>query len=321
MVEKGISKLIADTLGDEMADALQQAEDAAYVTSSEISDLIQNWPLYRGRRITAEDIRRWLGQRSQFREQRLLFKLLQNLRFLSEEEVREKLRTAHSIVKRHTTAFTPETRSHRRFDVMVTYVDGPGKSGSRYADRYAEENLISTSCVVDPKSFSERVVEHEEKRSVTINGVIIIDDIAATGKSLAGNVDQFVRENAQFLKDRSITVVVVALLATREGDERVRTAMQRIKDIDLDFRSCEIIQDRHFALREGNGIWSSQEEIDRAKALILELGRRVYKNDPLGFGDLGLLAVFYDTCPNNSLPILHGDSGKEWVPLFERPKN
>jgi hypothetical protein len=174
---------------------------------------------------------------------------------------------------------------------------------------------------VAPNGFSTRVVEHEEKRNVTINGVIIIDDIAATGRSLADNVDKFIKDNLKFLNDRSITTVVVALLATREADERVRTTLQRIRGADLDFRSCEIIQDRHFAFRDGNGIWSSQDEADHAKALVTEIGRGICKNDPLGFGDLGLLVVFYDTCPNNTLPILHGSGSLGWWPLFERPKN
>jgi hypothetical protein len=321
LVEKGLNKLIADTLGDEMAGALQKAEDSAYVTGPEIAELLKSWSIYRGRRITAEDVRNWLAQRKPFREQRLLFKVLQNLRFVSEEEVREKLRVAHSIVKRHTTAFVPETRAQRRFDLMVTYVDGPAKSGSRYADRYAEENLISTSCVVDPNSFSERVVEHEEKRNITINGVIIIDDIAATGRTLASNVDRFIKDNLKFLNNRSITTVVVALLATREADEQVRAILQRIKGVNVDFRSCEIIQDRHFAFRDGNGIWSSQDEAGQAKAIVTEIGRGIYKNEPLGFGELGLLVVFYDTCPNNTLPILHSGGSSGWLPLFERPKN
>ena len=321
LLEKGVNKLISDTLGDEMADAIQKAEDSAYVTGPEIAELVKGWPLYRGRRITNEEVRNWIGQRKSFREQRLLFKLLKSLRFVSEEEAREKLRTAHSIVKAHTTAFIPETRSQRRFDIIVTYVDGPGKSGSRYADRYAEENLISTSCVVDPGRFSEKVIEHEEKRGVVINGVIIIDDIVATGESLAGNIEAFIQSNTEFAKDRSIALVAVSLLATREGDERVRKALQRMKGIDVDFRSCEIIQDRYFAFGEGNEIWSSPEEAAQARELVRELGLRISKTAPLGFGDLGLLVVFYDTCPNNTLPILHSGAHSIWNPLFERPKN
>jgi hypoxanthine phosphoribosyltransferase len=283
--------------------------------------LIVNWPLYRGHRITNEDVRNWIGQRKSFREQRLLFKLLQNVRFVSEEEVREKVRIAHSIVKKHTTPFTPETRSQRRFDVIVTYVDGPGKSGSRYADRYAEENLISTTCVADPKYFSEKVIEHEEKRGVVINGVVIIDDIVATGNSLAENIETFVKNNAQFVKDRNISVVAVSLLSTREGDERVRRALHRIKGVDVDFRACEIIENRYYAFGSNNNIWSSAEEAEQAKDMIRGIGLQLSKTAPLGFGDLGLVVVFYDTCLNNTLPILHAGKSSVWSPLFERAKN
>lgn len=321
LVQTGTNKLVADTLGDEMADAIQRAEDKAYVTSPEIAAVVERWPLYRGRRVSAEDVRRWLDQRSSFQEQRLLFKLLQHLRFISEEEVREKLRTAHSIVKLHTNPFTPESRSQRRYDIVVTYVDGPAKSGSRYADKYAEENLISTSCVIGPESFAKRVIEHEEKRGVTVSGIVIVDDIAATGQSLSENIGRFMAENQQFVEDRNITVVAIVLLATREADERVREAMQQASCPKLDLRICEILEDNHYAFGAGSRIWIDLDETDRAKALMQEIGRSIYKNEPLGYGGLGLLAVFYDTCPNNSLPLLHASGAGGWTPLFLRPKN
>ncbi len=241
LVEKGVNGLIADTLGDEMADAIQKAENSAFVTGPEISKLVDGWPLYRGRRITAEDVRIWLGQRELFREQRLLFKLLQSLRFVNEQEIREKLSVAHSLVKRHTTAFTPEKRSLRRWDLMVTYVDGLGKSGSKYADRYAEENLISTTCIVAPDNFAARVAEYEKKGGIPIKGVVIIDDILATGRTLSENVARFFKENGVFFRERSITPVVISLIASREGDERFRANMRRASDVDFDFRGCEIL--------------------------------------------------------------------------------
>ncbi|RUU22748.1 hypothetical protein EOD10_05775 [Mesorhizobium sp. M7A.T.Ca.TU.009.01.3.2] len=271
--------------------------------------------------MTSEDVRSWIQQRQSFQEQRLLFKLLQNLRFVSEDETREKLRTAHSIVKRYTSPFTPESRTHRRYDIVVSYVDGPAKSGSRYADRYAEENLISTTSVIGSEGFSQRISEYEEKRGITVNGVVIIDDIAATGAGLSENVEKFVQSNAQILKDRSITVVVVTLLATREADARLRESLSRMHGVDIDFRTCEVLEDRHFAFRPNNGIWADQTEADRAKNLVTTLGREIYKNEPLGFGDMGLLVVFNDTCPNNSLPILHASKTSTWNALFERPKN
>ena len=81
---------------------------------------------------------------------------------------------------------------------MITYVDGLGQSGSKYADKYAEENLISTTCIAAPDRFREAVSEHERKRAITINGVVVIDDIVVTGRSLSQNVERFLKENMHF---------------------------------------------------------------------------------------------------------------------------
>jgi hypoxanthine phosphoribosyltransferase len=89
--------------------------------------------------------------------------------------------------------------------------------------------LISTTCIVAPERFAEAATEHERKRGITINGVVIIDDIAVTGRSLSENAEQFLKDHFQFLKDRSITVVIISLLATREGDETVRKTLASIE--------------------------------------------------------------------------------------------
>lgn len=318
LVQRGMGKLISDTLGDELSAAIQNAEDAAYVRSTEIVTMLDSWPLYRGRRITADDVRAWLNQRSSFRDQRILFKLLQNMRFLSEEEVREKLRVAHSIVKNYSTAFTPENRSQRRNDIIITYIDGPGKSGSRYAEKYADENLISTQCIIEPQQFAKRVAEYEEKRGITAHGVVVVDDIAATGTQLASNLKQIVQENRNFLSDRSITLVAVVIVATKEADEKVRESLRLLQSKNVDFRSCEILDTKHFAFRSNSGVWADVKEQDQARALCLGIGAEIYKKDPLGFGSLGLLVSFFDGCPNSTLPVLHASKAGTWRALLPR---
>ena len=67
--------------------------------------------------------------------------------------------------------------------------------------------------------------------------------------------------------------------------------------------------------------WDDEKTFERARALCLDLGSNCYKRYPLGYGGLGLLVVFSDTIPNNSLSILHAHSKAEknkWKPLFER---
>jgi hypothetical protein len=321
LVHKGMTTLITDTFGDEMADALRQANDQAYVQAPEIAAVIERWPAYRGKRIAIDDVRAWLGQRDDFREQRYLFKLLQNVRFITEDEIREKLRTAHSIVKRYASPFTPKNRAERRNDIIITYVDGATKSGNVYAGRYADENLISVSCILDATNFARKVADYEEKREVTVNGVVIIDDIAATGRTLSEKAAVFFDENKQFLRDRNITIVVVVLTATREADARIRGAFGKIEGVQVDLRICELIDARRYAFGDDNGIWQSGDEKEQARALVTELGRGIYRDQPLGFGNLGLLIVFPETCPNNVLPILHASGSSGWRPLFPRPRN
>lgn len=320
LVQKGVGKLIADTLGDDMAEALRAVEDEAFVGAGEIATAIEGWPPYMGRQLGVGDIQAWLDQRKSFRERRLLFKLIQNMRFIREEEVREKLRVAHSMVKQHVGAFTPKNRSERRFDIAVTYVDGVAKSGAKYAEKYAEENLISTTCVIEPSDIATAITNLESRRGKPMRGLVIVDDIAATGTSLASDVGTFVTRNRTFLAEKRLPVIVVALLATEIADQAMRMVMARFDDIDIDFRACEHIRETSLTFSAGSLVWSDAEESARAKALIGEIGRSVCKPAPLGFGDLGLRIAFTDTVPNNTLPVLHA-SDANWRALLPRPKN
>jgi hypothetical protein len=206
-------------------------------------------------------------------------------------------------------------------DVVVTYVDGEGKSGQYYASRYAEENSLDRRCVISPVAFSKTLQAY-----VTKNGnptvVTIIDDIIATGQSLVKNLASFVDENGPILRKLNVPLIIIALAATADGEAYVRTEIRKIDWLDFDLRVCDPLSERDFAFSK-NGIWRDTDELERAKALCTNLGASVYRDNPLGYGGQGLLVA--DTCPNNSLPILHScahpASMKNWTPLFPRLVN
>ena len=119
---------------------------------------------------------------------------------------------------------------------------------------------------------------------------------------------------------------VIGLFSTREGENRVRKQLKIFSDLRCDLRICEMLGAEYHAFPSDNtsvGIWKSPEKRDNAKALCLEIGARIYKNSPLGFGGEGLLLVLPNTVPNNTLPILHSSAkgAMPWRPLFERPIN
>lgn len=322
--DDGLNKLIADQISEDLAQTVQSEEDKARVKSEEVVALSQKWPTYRGKHIGTDEIRSWLEQVEHNKEQRLLFNLLTHLRFYNEAQIRERVRTGHSMVRPSLPEFVRRKQSDRRSDVIVTYVDGEGKSGQYYASLYAEENQISVDCIKSPANFSNSLIEHSTQNGAPA-AVVIVDDIAATGKGLASNLSDFVDRNGDVLRDTGAAVFVVALLATSEADKKIREALSTMEGVRIDFRACEILAPEAHVFGGLNGIWSTQGELERAKALCTDLGVRVYPKNPLGFGDQALLIVFPTTVPNNTLPILHTHSrmtsSKRWAPLFERVVN
>ena len=192
--EVGIARLAHDVVTEELARSVQEEEDLAYVRPTEVADLTSRWPTYQGRQIGTDDVRAWLEQVDGYRQQRLLFKLLGHVTFYSEARVRELLRVAHELIR--TTLPRPiiRNRGNKRDDLMLVYVDGEGKSGSSHASRFADENHIVPKSITSTKGFAKLMALRAEGRLQT-NGIAVIDDIIASGRSLSGNLQVFVDDN------------------------------------------------------------------------------------------------------------------------------
>jgi hypothetical protein len=321
LVEVGGSRLIADALGEELAHHVQAAEDEAFVQSNEIAQLVRSWPTYQGREIRSDEVRAWFEQVEGHRQQRLLFKLLQHLRFYSDLEVREALKTLHSFIRPSLPEFVIRKRTDRRLDVLLTYADGEGKSGQFYTSRYAETNGLSAKSIIAPYHFSEQVREKIEA-GLKPAALLFLDDLVATGRSLARNLNRFINANEVLLRELNIPVTALALAVTPDGDQMVRDAMGIFDWLQFDLRYVDLVGPQQQAFATELGMWASQDEKERAKALCRDLGSLIYPQNPFGFGDQGLLVSFPVNCPNNTLPILHSpsraDASQSWHPLFPR---
>ena len=68
-------------------------------------------------------------------------------------------------------------------------------------------------------------------------------------------------------------------------------------------------------------IFDSEDELQSAQDLFGAIGRSLYRQQPFGFGGKGLLVLFENNCPNNTLPAFWHSGfwrGRKWIPLFER---
>ncbi|AZV39040.1 phosphoribosyltransferase-like protein [Komagataeibacter xylinus] len=323
LIDIGLTRLAADALSQELATDVQREEDKARVLSEELVALTRQWPTYRGRHVGPEEVRVWLNQRSSCRDQRVLFTILKATRFLSEMEVLERIRNARLTVLGLAEAAVRRKAAERRNDVVITYVDGEGKSGQRYASLYAEENLISTTAILPPSSFDEAYRQHVKTYGIP-KVIVIVDDIVGTGKSLSANMRKFHDSHVALLNSDRPLVLAFALLATVGGEQTVLHEFSQLSYDQLNFRAGEILNEEASIFADPKGVFSTVDERDRAKALAIDIGATIYRNEPLGFGGMGLSVVFPTTVPNNSLPLLHS-RGKgpapQWLPLFERLVN
>jgi hypothetical protein len=321
LMDIGTAQLVSDSLSEELAGSVLDQENAALVHSDEVVRLVKSWPTYRGRAVGVDEVRAWYQQVPSNRDQRLLFGLLQRVRVFSESLVRERLGSVHTILRQSLPTPVRKSKKDRRRDILVTYVDGPAKSGASYASLYAEENLIAADLVITRENFREKFLKFQAEGD--ISAVVIIDDIAATGGTLATHVESFAMEYGDLLSKAKLRIF--ALIATPTAEAEILRRVGQIEGIDIDFRAAEMITERDFAFPSDYSGWNSREDYERAHALCVNLGSRIYKNSPLGIGGMGLLIVFPTTVPNNSLPILHsyskGGTGPQWSPLFLRPTN
>ncbi|NEI50506.1 AAA family ATPase [Rhizobium leguminosarum] len=319
LADVGAQQLIADNLSEELANSAIAEENKALIKSEEVVALARRWPTFRGRQIGTDEIRSWYQQVPSLKDQRVLFTLLQRTRVFSEVLVRERLRAAFEMIRPELQVPILRARNERRVDIIVTYVDGEGKSGSNYASVFAEESNISAKNIISQVDFEGRFAEFI-KAGGNPQAVVIIDDLAGTGSSLSDNVADFLDRNREALAGMKVRVITIA--STPVAKTVLENRFAKIDNIDVRFLTAEVLDNSSLALPEDFSGFSSKDEWERARALCQDMGSKIDKRRPLGYGGQGLLVVFPTNTPNNTIPLLRSHSkstpGTKWFPLFER---
>jgi hypothetical protein len=148
---------------------------------------------------------------------------------------------------------------------------------------------------------------------------LIADDFAGTGQSLETGLTRFVSSTDSSLLDTYLAegrVCCYLQFSFPEALDRLRTRFPR-----FEFFAAQVFGDDVRALDQQAGLFESDAERAYAQEVLMQLGRELTPQNPLGWGDLGALVAFHNAIPNNSLPIFWS-YGKvndiQWQPLFPR---
>lgn len=96
--ERGAHQIITSSLDPASISAWKTREERLRVRPEEIVSLAGDWSLFRGRVLTPTDIQAWIDQFPQIAAQRLMFTLLQGIRFYSNASIRKKMAEAYQHV-------------------------------------------------------------------------------------------------------------------------------------------------------------------------------------------------------------------------------
>lgn len=309
---RGYSEIITNAADREGYEALRVAEEAALVKSDEIVKLTQPWPPFRGRPVGAETVRAWLTQFGKVHNQRLMFKLLENLRFFDSLQIRTWLRQAQVMIDRTIDDVQRERYGmgkERRSDILLVRVGTPDKSGALYTKIYANENAIRSENIVDAGQLQKAL-----DRNGSPKALVVVDDFVGSGNTLASAVVEL-DSVASASGLPGVPIVVVALVAMESGLDHVRKALEG-RDRRIEVRCSELLTPEDQPFSKSSRIFGPDERSE-ARALAAEKGALLVRKDPLGWSDSQALVVFEHSIPNNSLPILWADAAS-WMPLFPR---
>ena len=303
LLSDGVNKLITSFQEEQNILLRKKYEEQLRIKHDEINSLVQSWHTYKGKEITTDIVREWLEQFGDVEEQRIIFKMLKNVRFYSENEVREKMEDIFKEVRREINkagkTILKETGKRKRDDILVSYLDkSPVKSGAEYAKIFVDANGIYKDNSTPPDKIEEKISEIRN-----LNSIIFLDDFIGTGNSIIENLEPIIERLKTVIEERKIIVVIGAITGFQEAKYKIEEYAIKNK-FPVDVKLLVPLDNDNKCFHKNSLIYTEPIEREKAMDICKKVGQKLEKKQPLGFGNCQATVVFPNTCPNNSLPII-----------------
>jgi hypothetical protein len=276
--------------------------------------------VYCGKQKDVTEIRLWLRQFDDDIRIEIAFQLLKRLAergYVSDGaklQALSKIEEALWAKRRDTGDGAWKIMRHRKDNLCITYVDTEMKSGATTARELAKRLQPGKSA--PSNTLTDWMKSHVDKDSL----IVIVDDFSGTGSTIEKGLRKFfsqegVKESLEiFLSEKRI--VFYLLFSFPEALEKLKSSYP-----EIEFNAANVFGEEVRALDSEADIFENQEEIKFANDVLIQIGRELAPQMPLGYGDMGALVVFHNTVPNNTLPIFWSSgtvNDRPWKPLFPR---
>jgi hypothetical protein len=242
-----------------------------------------------------------------------MVRLLQNVEFFGNVFVRKKLVEINEIVRRVAAPRLGSARALTNRELVVSYLDGAAKSGAHFAGLFADEAGLRAEDVVERTALRAKLDADD-----AVKVVVLVDDFVGTGQSAVSGLRALHDAIGDQVRTRDLKVVFATVVAHKAGWQQVQALAEELR-FGLQTHCCEVLAESTRLFGQSSKAFPDPDERQRAREIAKAKGALLEPKASLGFGNLELAVVFERGCPNNSLPILWGESASpKWMPLFKR---
>ena len=274
--------------------------------------------IYLGKQKDVAEVRRWLRQFDDDNRIEIAFSLLKRLvekGFVNEGAYVNNLEKMKECIQARRLDIGNGSWNmvrRRRDNLCISYVDSETKSGAATARELAKRmNPGKCGPLNDIRAWIHGHIESDPL-------LVIVDDFAGTGNTLNSGLNRLFGKNADVLNELGREGRVLCCIQTA-FPEAVQLLESEFPDVCV--LVMETFGDEARAFEQDGDIFADEGERMFAQDALLQVGRQLNPQNPLGYGDMGALVAFYNTIPNNTLPVFWSSgtvNDRPWKALLPR---
>lgn len=299
--------------------ALLEVADAAFPVSEDDLLAVAQKLTYCGKQKDVAEIKQWLRQfddDTRIETAYLLLRRISEQGFITEGMRANMLAKVDEMIVARRVATGNGTWTivkNRRTNLAIGYLDVDHKSGATMA-RDMKTRMQAGKCA-SASDLDTWMRANADKEGF----VAIVDDFAGTGQTLVGGLKKARMKVSAEHWERYVSEGRLCLFLMYAFPDAIEAVKAEFPGIPV--LVAHVFGDELRACNEEASIFETPGERAFAQDILQQIGRELSPSYPLGHGDMGALVVFYNTTPNNTLPIFwSGGTVQErpWKPLFPR---
>jgi hypothetical protein len=262
----------------------------------EVQRIISSWP----RKISLDDVMNWVLQFDSD-DYDLAIRVIRNLNVIGHDDLSSALLVAYSKLMRK--AIEKDARITNK-NTLFAGIGDAGKSGSMMSYHFR----IINEGISEENFLDDETIEYLEQGLV--ENIVLVDDVISTGYQASKEIEKL---TAKVTPLGVKNIFVLAACGMKEGIQKVEEETKAYTFSAFEYDSSDTISSLDSSFYEGIPF----EGRESLRKRLGTYGGICYRKNPLGFGGVGGLLVFYYNTPNTTLPVIWSDVNG-WIPLFKR---